>query len=220
MSEDVLYNILFQIIYSLCSLSKYKINHNDLRTDNIMIQKTDLNEGYYKYVINDKEYYLPNYGFQIKIIDFGLSIFNKFNKYNENEFESMDSIGILQLYSPYYDLHTIINEIYLKSQFIYDKYPNFFKFLLDIVDIKYLGNDNKYINMYWRLYFPYKYDYYIKHIPNMFYELNSIKKDIIDKSYLSTIKTPEEAIKLFTMYLSEKVNIIDTYIVKIEINTP
>jgi hypothetical protein len=197
-----------------------------------MIHDSNPNDGYYKYIINNKEYYLPNYGFQIKIIDFGLSIFDrfdKFDKFDNNEFENMDSIGILNLYSPYYDLHTIINEIYIKSQFIYDKYPKFFKFLLEIVDIKYIGNNNKYINMFWRLYFPYKFDYFIKNMnfvtkDNIFFKFNinsnknsiyyCINKAINDKSYLSTIKTPLEALELFTMYLLpiNDTNIIDTYI--------
>jgi hypothetical protein len=45
------------------------INHNDLTLNNIVYKKIN-KDTIFKYIINDKTYYLPTYGYLIMIIDF------------------------------------------------------------------------------------------------------------------------------------------------------
>lgn len=169
---SILYNILFQIVYSICTLSKYNINHNDLRTENILLQNgydyksNDVDQ--YTITINhiksnkDKEtinFYVPNYGFKIKIIDFGLSSSDTINNLQNpcsELFELTDDAGIYNIFSEIYDLHCIINEIYIELYGIF-KHSYICDFMEQIVKKKYIGinKNNKYINEYWRLGFPF-----------------------------------------------------------------
>lgn len=65
------YILYFQIFYSLYVLEKYfNLYHLDLFPTNILIKKIKKG-GYWKYIIDDKIYYLENRGFIIYIIDFG-----------------------------------------------------------------------------------------------------------------------------------------------------
>jgi hypothetical protein len=65
------YNIYFQIMMALYSIQKYfNLTHLDLHSGNIIIKNVKKG-GYWKYILNDKVYYLPNLGYQIYIIDFG-----------------------------------------------------------------------------------------------------------------------------------------------------
>jgi hypothetical protein len=68
---------LFQIVMILITYQKaFHFTHNDLHTNNIMYDNTDLEFLYYKY--NGKYYKVPTYGKLYKLIDFGRSIY-KFN---------------------------------------------------------------------------------------------------------------------------------------------
>lgn len=65
------YNAYFQITVSIYCLQKYlNMIHLDLHSDNILV-KTVKRGGYWKYVIDGKNYYVPNYGFIFYINDFG-----------------------------------------------------------------------------------------------------------------------------------------------------
>jgi hypothetical protein len=65
------YNIYFQIMISLYAIQKYfNLTHLDLHADNIIIKNVKKG-GYWKYILHNKEYYIPNLGYQIYIIDFG-----------------------------------------------------------------------------------------------------------------------------------------------------
>lgn len=177
--SDVLYNIYFQIIYSLCALSKYKINHNDLRSANILLQNGyDYNGAvdHYKIVKNNEviNFYVPNYGFKVKIIDFGLSSAetnsqtnSDFNLHNPNSkyFELLNCAGIYDIYSDIYDLHCIINETYNKLKMTFSNLE-IYELMENIVNKKYLGTNesNYYLTEYWRLGFPFTINYYLNKI--------------------------------------------------------
>ncbi len=64
------YNAFFQILIAVYSIQKYfNMTHLDLHSDNILV--INMNKGgYWKYIIDDKIYYLPNLGYQFYIIDF------------------------------------------------------------------------------------------------------------------------------------------------------
>ncbi len=123
-------DILFQIILSLVIANKtFKFKHNDLHTDNILIQP---NNCILHYTLNNKDIYLePRY--IVRIIDYGYSecIYDgKHIKPNLEDYEDKSSISDLQnfrkleeLFSPYIstlmDLKTFdkIEEFILSNDF-------------------------------------------------------------------------------------------------------
>ena len=65
---------LFQIIMTLITYQTlFHFTHNDLHTNNIVYNETDIEYLYYKY--NKKIYKVPTYGKIFKIIDFGRAIY-------------------------------------------------------------------------------------------------------------------------------------------------
>jgi hypothetical protein len=74
LSQDEWFSALFQIIMILITYQKaFSFTHNDLHTNNVMYNKTELKYIYYFY---KKTYYkVPTYGRIFKIIDFGRAIY-------------------------------------------------------------------------------------------------------------------------------------------------
>jgi len=76
-----MYSILFQISMGINGLNNLGIVHLDLHIDNILISLNDkpliLKDNkaldYWNYEINGQEYLIPNYGYQCRLSDFGLS---------------------------------------------------------------------------------------------------------------------------------------------------
>lgn len=174
--NKVLYNIFFQIFYSICVFSKFRINHNDLRPSNILIHGNyDNLNTYDKYtiIIDDKitDYYLLNLGFKVKIIDFGLTNSDMIDKLNNQKaltHELSNEAGIFKLYSEFYDIHYIINDILCRIK-RNDLTDEFYDFIISIIDNKYISSNNKniYINEFFRLGFPFTIKEYV--------ELNSLE---------------------------------------------
>lgn len=74
LSSDELTSALFQIIIILVTYQKvFSLTHNDLHTNNIMYQKTDIK--YLYYIYNGIRYRVPTHGRIFKIIDYGRSIY-------------------------------------------------------------------------------------------------------------------------------------------------
>jgi len=74
LSSDELTSALFQIIIILITYQKvFSLTHNDLHTNNIMYQKTDIK--YLYYIYNGIRYRVPTHGRIFKIIDYGRSIY-------------------------------------------------------------------------------------------------------------------------------------------------
>jgi len=72
-SEYEWINILIQIIFAIISLKKYyNMTHCDLYTKNILIQKIPPG-GSWRYIINNKEYIIPNIGWVCLLNDFGFA---------------------------------------------------------------------------------------------------------------------------------------------------
>ena len=77
LSHDEWFSALMQIIMILITYQKaFSFTHNDLHTNNVMYNTTDLKFIYYCY--KKKYYKVPTFGRIFKIIDFGRSIY-KFN---------------------------------------------------------------------------------------------------------------------------------------------
>ena len=64
-------SILFQLLYALCTMYTHNFNiHNFNLDDNVYIKflgKENSQFGYWKYIINNVEYYIPNYGYVVMI---------------------------------------------------------------------------------------------------------------------------------------------------------
>lgn len=198
--DKILFNLFFQIFYSLCVLSKYEISHNDLKPSNIMIHGgfSFNNAEYDKYIIKYKneiyEFNVPYCGFKIKIIDFGLSSCNlnsNLTNPNSEKYYLLNEAGIYNLFSDIYDLHYIINNIMTQYDIKYIS-PKIYELLTTIIDIKYIGTQtsNKFINQYYRLGFPFEIKYFMDNM-NISYELNYDQKQklIITDNMFNDIKT-------------------------------
>lgn len=67
------FNALFQIMAGLYALKKYfNMLHTDFHTKNILVHKVKRG-GYWKYIIDNKTYYVPNLGYIFIINDFGFA---------------------------------------------------------------------------------------------------------------------------------------------------
>lgn len=68
---DTWYNAYFQITTAIyCLQSYFNLTHLDLHSDNILVKRVKPG-GVWKYKINGKNYYVPNYGYIFYINDFG-----------------------------------------------------------------------------------------------------------------------------------------------------
>ena len=69
---------LFQIMAGLHAIQKYgEIWHFDIKAENVLFYETEKN-GYWKYTIRGKDYYIPNMGIVFVLNDFGVSrVFSK-----------------------------------------------------------------------------------------------------------------------------------------------
>jgi len=77
-NDTMFHSFIFQILSGIYSIHKLcNICHFDLHGGNILISNIEAN-GYWLYNINNNDYYIPNYGYILKIWDFGRSmILNK-----------------------------------------------------------------------------------------------------------------------------------------------
>jgi hypothetical protein len=98
----LIYSLFFQILHSIMVLNSYGIFHTDLHSGNVLatiyyyridfIKKCERNEiDFWKYQIENKIYYIPNYNYQTRIIDFGLAEM-KFNFVEKSSAERAEMI--------------------------------------------------------------------------------------------------------------------------------
>lgn len=124
--------IIFQIFYTLYRLSVKLIDfvHNDLTLDSIFIVKTDTQDKYIKYKIDDIVYHLPNIGISCKIGNFDKSYTRSYQKERVTE----------KMYQ-YKDIQMFIYSIYSTNKIKDEETNSFIKeivpkeFLIQNVDI-------------------------------------------------------------------------------------
>jgi hypothetical protein len=72
-SVEEWFNLFFQVVAGLISMQHhFGMMHTDFHSRNILVHKVQPG-GYWKYIINDKSYYVPNLGFVALISDFGFA---------------------------------------------------------------------------------------------------------------------------------------------------
>ena len=82
-NDSMFYTFIFQIISGVYAIHKIcSICHFDLHGGNILISKIESN-GYWLYNIDNKNYYIPNTGYILKIWDFGRSMILDKDKFKD-----------------------------------------------------------------------------------------------------------------------------------------
>ena len=133
--EKKLINILFYIWVSIGYLYyNMRFVHNDLHWDNIMLKYNDNSNGYFIYNINNIDYYVPNEGFSLFIIDYGkMKSLDEYTKEEKNQLYNHDLKRIHSLY------YWIQNKLDLKRNEIF---PPVIDHILNL-----LNNNDKYLNV-------------------------------------------------------------------------
>ena len=118
--------IFFQILSALSVIqTKYPgFRHNDLKANNILIQKIGSRNrnNKFKYKINDRTYIIPNIGIQVKIWDFDFACIKGIVDNTKVDAKWTDKININSKMNRYYDLHYFFNTLTRKGFF-----PEFWK---------------------------------------------------------------------------------------------
>ena len=113
--------IFFQILSALSVIqTKYPgFRHNDLKANNILIQKIGSRNrnNKFKYKINDRTYIIPNIGIQVKIWDFDFACIKGIVDNTKVDAKWTDKININSKMNRYYDLHYFFNTLTRKGFF-------------------------------------------------------------------------------------------------------
>ncbi len=100
-------SLFFQIISTLAVIqTKYpSFRHNDLKANNILISKTELNNKKMLYKVNKKEYILPSIGYCLYLWDFDFSCIPGVVENSKVYQEWTKKINITSKRNQYYDIH-------------------------------------------------------------------------------------------------------------------
>lgn len=112
-------NIFFQIISTLAVIQdKYPaFRHNDLKANNVLLQKTDNAKKEFKYYINGKEFIIPNIGVQVKLWDFDFACIPDIIENEKVNANWTSKINVKPTKNRYYDLHYFFNTLVKKGFF-------------------------------------------------------------------------------------------------------
>lgn len=110
----------FQIISTLAViLDEYpKFRHNDLKPNNILIQKTKKPTGtseWYSYKINNNFFKIPNIGYQIKLWDFDFACIPDVVGNSKVTAQWTSKINVNPTRNQYYDVHYFFNTLTTKG---------------------------------------------------------------------------------------------------------
>jgi hypothetical protein len=113
--------IFFQLLSTLAVIqAKYPtFRHNDLKSNNILVQLTDstITNNKYLYKVNNETYVVPNIGISIKIIDFDFSSIKGVVENSKVDAEWTNRINISSEMNRYYDVHYFFNTLTRKGFF-------------------------------------------------------------------------------------------------------
>lgn len=111
--------ILFQIISVLAIIhAKFpNFRHNDLKGNNILLNKIEKNKKYFLYKINNQHYLIPNIGYQIKLWDFDFACIPGIIENKKVNAKWTSKINIEPKQNRYYDIHYFMNTLTRKGFF-------------------------------------------------------------------------------------------------------
>ncbi len=109
----------FQLLSVLAIIqSKYPaFRHNDMKANNILIQKIDLKREYYRYLVVGAKYKVPNIGYQIKLWDFDFSCIPGIVDNIKVSSKWTKKINITPEQNRYYDIHYFFSTLIRKGFF-------------------------------------------------------------------------------------------------------
>jgi len=130
-----LFVMFFQIFAGLYVLRKYfNVIHNDLHAGNILVKKVKTsNDSFFKYIIDGKEYYIPNIGYIFIIWDFGYAQIpgffeiSEYKQSRDNDLKKYKSIDVID-----YTRITLVIILILKelNKDDYKYFTNFLKYFI------------------------------------------------------------------------------------------
>ena len=133
---DIWLNIIFQVCYMLV-LTQYNcpgFRHNDLKPDNILVDKyIPVPNSFIKYIIFGKEYYLPDIGVRVKLWDLDFATMD--SQKNDKVEDSWSNVfGCNSEYNSIYDMHTLLNIIYVSNHRLSSEIKEWIEFYLTTND--------------------------------------------------------------------------------------
>jgi len=162
MTDHILFNILFQIMYTLYIFNKLKIKHNDLHFGNIMVSiaKKNILESRFKVEFNNiyhfdrKRVCLPNLGISVRIFDFDRTSKAETDSYGkktcnthyQNLFQEIQNCDE----NKYFDTYKVLFHLYKHLFNINDWIKSLFR---DNDYIMYPNRKYRYMNHYYGLLF-------------------------------------------------------------------
>jgi hypothetical protein len=111
--------IFFQILSVLAIIqSKYpSFRHNDMKANNILVQKIEKVKEYHKYVVVRTSYRVPNIGYHIKLWDFDFACIPGIVDNIKVESKWTKKINVTPEQNRYYDIHYFFNTLIRKGFF-------------------------------------------------------------------------------------------------------
>ncbi len=109
----------FQILSILAIIqSKYpSFRHNDMKANNILIQKISIKKEYYRYLVVGAKYKVPNIGYHIKLWDFDFACIPGIVDNIKVSSKWTKKINITPEQNRYYDTHYFFNTLIRKGFF-------------------------------------------------------------------------------------------------------
>jgi hypothetical protein len=113
--------IFFQIISTLAVIQRTfpSFRHNDLKANNVLVQKIDIQNQIFTYRVARCEYKVKNIGYQIKLWDFDFACIPNYVDNIKVESTWTKDINVTPEQNRYYDLHYFFNTLIGKGFFEY-----------------------------------------------------------------------------------------------------
>lgn len=112
--------IFFQILSVLSVIhSKFPgFRHNDLKANNVLVQKIKKKNSHFTYKVCKNTYHVPNIGYQIKLWDFDFACIPDIINNTKVSFDKWQkSINVTPVQNRYYDMHYFFNTLIRKGFF-------------------------------------------------------------------------------------------------------
>ena len=142
-------NMIFQVLYTLRRIQqKYpKFRHNDLHTQNVLVNDRAIAKGYIKYTIDGAAYYVKNAGVSASIADFGLSDMPGIRNPEINSKNMKNEWGLGPRSHPLYDAHLFLNSVY-GIVLVVPSLSATKKFIESVLPLEYLGENSNQIQKF------------------------------------------------------------------------